>query len=406
MVSRWERGVTIPTLYFRTHLCTALGLTAEELGLVYEPSELLAPPTSPFMFLACSYADSEKAVVTRIKTVLQRRGILLWSSRHIGRQGLEQPRKALGEAIRAAQVILLIVSPEARSSRHVREALEVGRMYQRPICAIWIEGEDWQECLPADEQELPVGIDARGSDADPSLLEEMVILLQRGWSEPETTTVSSPKASQEQVSAIEPRNPYKGLQAFRQEDQHDFFGRDALIDKLNSTLAGTLSAERPGQQSARLLAIIGPSGSGKSSVMMAGLLPRLQQGGIPGSEAWIYLDPIVPGAHPVESLALALAERLPDRSVLTIRQDLEEDSARGLHQLATTLTHTQSTRMLLCVDQFEELFTHECARRTRTVPGAARQRAQRTPRSGDRRANPASRLLRPRAIFLGLVAAR
>ena len=139
---------------------------------------------------------------------------------------------------------------------------------------------------------------------------------------------------------------------------------------------------------------------------MAGLLPRLQQGGIPGSEAWIYLDPIVPGAHPVESLALALAERLPDRSLHMIREDLEEDSARGLHQLATTLTHTQSTRMLLCVDQFEELFTHECARRTRTVPGAARQRAQRTPRSGDRRANPASRLLRPRAIFLGLVAAR
>src|SRR5437763_9739871 len=91
--------------------------------------------------------------------------------------------------------------------------------------------------------------------------------------------------------------------------------------------------------------------------MMAGLLPRLQQGGIPGSEEWIYLDPMVPGAHPVESLALALAERLPDRSLLTIRQDLEEDSARGLHQLAMALTHHQGTRVLLCVDQFEELFT-------------------------------------------------
>src|SRR5437773_10823009 len=70
MVSRWERGVTIPTLYFRTHLCTALGLTAEESGLVYEPSEVLAPPTSTSMFLACSYADGEKAVVSRVKTVL------------------------------------------------------------------------------------------------------------------------------------------------------------------------------------------------------------------------------------------------------------------------------------------------------------------------------------------------
>ena len=164
MVSRWERGVTMPTLYFRAQLCTALGMTAEELGLVHDPSELLAIPTSPFVFLACSYADSEKAVVTRLKTVLQKRGITLWSSRHIGRQGLEQPRKALGEAIRAAQMILLIVSPEARSSRHVREALEIGRMYQRPVCAVWIEGENWQECLPPNEQELPIRIDARMSD--------------------------------------------------------------------------------------------------------------------------------------------------------------------------------------------------------------------------------------------------
>ena len=44
MVSRWERGVTIPTLYFRTQLCTALGMTAEDLGLVHDTSEQLAAP--------------------------------------------------------------------------------------------------------------------------------------------------------------------------------------------------------------------------------------------------------------------------------------------------------------------------------------------------------------------------
>src|SRR6266568_3773426 len=364
MVSRWERGVTMPTLYFRAQLCTALGMTAEELGLVYDPSEVLALPTSPFVFLACSYADSEKAVITGLKTVLQKHGITLWSSRNIGRQGLEQPRKALREVVRAAQVILLIASPESRASRHVREALEVGRIYRRPVCAVWIEGENWQECLPTDEQEISIRIDARTSD-DPGLFEEIVTLLQQGWSEPETSTGSAPGVPQEQVPATEPRNPYKGLQAFRQEDQHDFFGRDALIDKLTSSLASTLQTERPGQKSARMLAIIGPSGSGKSSVVMAGLLPRLRQGGLPGSEAWIYLDPIVPGAHPVESLALALAERLPDRSLLTLRQDLEEDSARGLHQLATTLTHSQSTKVLLCIDQFEELFTQTSAQEER-----------------------------------------
>ncbi len=356
MVSRWERGVTVPTLYFRAQLCTALGMTAEELGLVHDASEQLALPTPPFVFLACSYADHEKAVVTRLKAALQKRDITLWGSRHIGRQRLEQPRKALGEAIRAAQMILLIVSPEARSSRHVREALEIGRMYSRPVCTVWIEGENWQECLPPNEQELPMTIDARMSD-DADLYEDVVHLLRQSVPSPETTTESTFVVAQEEVSASEPRNPYKGLQAFRQEDQHDFFGRDALIDKLTSTLASTLQTELPGKPHARLLAIIGPSGSGKSSVMMAGLLPRLQQGGISGSEAWLNLDPMVPGVHPLESLALALAERLPDRSLLTLRQDLEEDSARGLHQLAIALTHHQGTRVLLCIDQFEELFT-------------------------------------------------
>jgi hypothetical protein len=98
---------------------------------------------------------------------------------------------------------------------------------------------------------------------------------------------------------------------------------------------------------------------------MAGLLPRLQLGAVPGSEEWISLGPIVPGVHPLESLALALAERLPDRSLLTLRQDLEEDSARGLHQLATALTQRQGTRVLLVVDQFEELFTQTSAQEER-----------------------------------------
>src|SRR5947208_14545119 len=49
MVSRWERGVTIPTLYFRTHLCSALGMTAEELGLIHDTNEQLPIPTSPFV---------------------------------------------------------------------------------------------------------------------------------------------------------------------------------------------------------------------------------------------------------------------------------------------------------------------------------------------------------------------
>ncbi|HET7641089.1 MAG TPA: ATP-binding protein, partial [Ktedonobacteraceae bacterium] len=214
----------------------------------------------------------------------------------------------------------------------------------------------WQECLPPGAHELSVSIDARARD-DLSLFEEIAALLQREWLDPHTTTSSAPAEAKERLLASEPRNPYKGLQAFHQADQRDFFGRDGLIDELTSALAGALQTKQPGQQSARLLAIIGPSGSGKSSVMMAGLLSRLQQGGLPDSEEWIYLSPIVPGMHPIEPLALAFAERLPDRNLLSLCHDLEGDSARGLHQLAAALTPRQGTRVLLVVDQFEELFT-------------------------------------------------
>src|SRR2546430_10062716 len=62
MVSRWERGISIPTLYFRVQLCATLGMTAEELGLVHSSSDLLATPTSPLVFLASSYTDSSRTI--------------------------------------------------------------------------------------------------------------------------------------------------------------------------------------------------------------------------------------------------------------------------------------------------------------------------------------------------------
>ncbi len=92
-------------------------------------------------------------------------------------------------------------------------------------------------------------------------------------------------------------------------------------------------------------------------MVMAGLLPCLQTGGILGSKGWVYLDPVVPGVHPIESLTLALSEKLHDKGLKTIREDLEDDPARGLHLYATALAKPQGTKVVLFVDQFEELFT-------------------------------------------------
>jgi WD40 repeat protein/transcriptional regulator with XRE-family HTH domain len=150
--------------------------------------------------------------------------------------------------------------------------------------------------------------------------------------------------------ATAPRNPYKGLRAFRSPDVGDFFGRESLIASLLRTLSTVQSSQ------ARFLALLGPSGSGKSSVVMAGLIPRLQHGALPGSETWLCLEPLLPGAHPLEALTLALSPAFPDRSLSSIRADLD-DSARGLHVLARRIAMAAHPRVVLVIDQAEELFT-------------------------------------------------
>src|SRR5207245_10865501 len=118
-----------------------------------------------------------------------------------------------------------------------------------------------------------------------------------------------------------------------------------------------LTLVQPGVPTVRQLRVIGPNGSVKSSVVMARLLPRLQRGALPGSEEWIYLKPMVPGTHPLEALVLTLAPRLPHRSLKSLREDLEDDGARGLHLLATQLVREPRQKVVLLIDQFEELFT-------------------------------------------------
>ena len=79
-------------------------------------------------------------------------------------------------------------------------------------------------------------------------------------------TVRAPNQS----SPEQHRNPYKGLRAFQENDAPDFFGREALVARM----AERLSEDDP---TARFLAVIGPSGSGKSSAVKARLIPDLRR---------------------------------------------------------------------------------------------------------------------------------
>jgi peptide/nickel transport system substrate-binding protein len=202
MVSRWERGVTVPSPHYRRRLCAVLGQTAEELGLVHDVRNGFTAPSSPYVLLACSHADTEKAIVSQLKTTLHGRGIALWNSRQFGRQGTEQSRAVLHEVVRDAQAILVIVSPEARSSRRVRDAFQMARMYQRPVCGVWIDGEHWEGCLPERYIELVALIDARDR-VTPTILEEIAIALEQARPISQNgTEVAQPRLPETPTAAV------------------------------------------------------------------------------------------------------------------------------------------------------------------------------------------------------------
>ena len=155
-------------------------------------------------------------------------------------------------------------------------------------------------------------------------------------------------------------NPYKGLHAFSEADAADFYGRETLTQELLSQLAETddsVSGSR--RELARFLAVVGPSGSGKSSVVKAGLVPALRRGGLPGSEHWFIVD-FLPGAHPLEELEAALLRIAvtPPKNLLSRLRENEYGLLRAAqHILSTAEDPDRPTELVLVIDQFEEVFT-------------------------------------------------
>ena len=144
--------------------------------------------------------------------------------------------------------------------------------------------------------------------------------------------------------AIVTVNPFKGLHAFREADAEDFFGRDRLVAEVVGHING----------GARLVALVGPSGSGKSSVVRAGVVPALRKGTFPGSDGWLFAS-MVPGAHPFAELEAALL-----RSTIDAPDSLAapfEDATLGLLRAVLRLLPDDGSRLVLVIDQFEELFT-------------------------------------------------
>ena len=192
--------------------------------------------------------------------------------------------------------------------------------------------------------------------------------------------------------AVSPECPYPGLAAFQPGDAERFFGREQLTAEL---------VARAGEQLARpgLLMVLGPSGSGKSSLLRAGLLPAVAAGTLPARGSWVWpRDLMTPGRRPLLELATRIAS-LAGVPAGALEADLRTDPARitgAIRQALLTNTRRQQNipgrtlaaspvvidldtdqqaeepdagspttarqaaagpRLVLIVDQFEEIFT-------------------------------------------------
>ena len=150
--------------------------------------------------------------------------------------------------------------------------------------------------------------------------------------------------------------PFKGLAYFSESDAELFFGRELLT--------ANLTAQLDPDSDRRFLAVVGASGSGKSSIVRAGLIPALKRGDTmadgrsppSGSSSWpVHL--LTPSAHPLHALAVALTQ---STQALATTTDLIDDMARDprcLHLHICRILPPAVDHLLLVVDQFEELFT-------------------------------------------------
>src|SRR5262249_39706781 len=147
--------------------------------------------------------------------------------------------------------------------------------------------------------------------------------------------------------------PFPGLRPFRSNEEHLFFGRENQVDRMVDKLAAH-----------RFLAVVGTSGSGKSSLVNCNLQPALHRGNMTEAGASWRIAQFRPGGDPIAALAQALAARgvlfatWDDEGVTA--QELVETTLRlgslGLVDIVEQARLPEGMQLLVVVDQFEELF--------------------------------------------------
>jgi signal transduction histidine kinase len=311
-----------------------------------------------------SYAHEDEALRSELEKhlhTLELEGLISgWHDRNIG-AGTEWTHE-VDFHLNRAKIILLLISPDFLNSRYcysieMIRAMERHHADEACVIPIILRPIYWQgtpfstlQILPTDAQ--PV---TRWANLDEAFLNVTVGIrkvIKRLAVRRSTNVVSDgketfPQHTEQRWYQQASSYPYRGLSAFREQDAPFFFGRDVFAEQLFERVR-----KKP------FVAVLGSSGSGKSSLVFAGLLPRLRYEG-----NW-QISTFRPGERPFHALASTLIPMLEpqldevDRLLRTNK--LAEPLRRGeilLWDVIKQIIYRQNSRFLLFVDQFEEIYT-------------------------------------------------
>jgi WD40 repeat protein/energy-coupling factor transporter ATP-binding protein EcfA2 len=296
--------------------------------------------------LFLSYSSRDRPAAARIRDRLAAEGFAALYIDFDPDQGTPAGRsweRELYAQLRKTDALIFLASAASVDSRWCFAELSLARSLGKPVFPLRLE----------DGAHLPLLDDVQWvslAEGDRAL-NRLLTGLRRAGLDPADSFTWNPH-----------RPPYPGLEPFAPDDAAVFFGREDEIDHLLELLQPTLQRSR-----GRFVAIVGPSGSGKSSLLHAGLLPRLQR----LEQRWLLIPSIVPGPRPTDALAHSLARSLAaydcERSASEVKELLRR-GAPALLDLTQELAQLSGDRpsVLVVVDQAEELVTRS---------GAGEQRA-------------------------------
>jgi hypothetical protein len=295
--------------------------------------------------LFLSYNSADRTFVVAVQKLLEGRGITTFLDRKNLDVGLPWPQ-SLEEGLRGVGGVAVFLGSELGGwqKREMwfaldRQVLEEKQGRAFPVIPVLLPGADLKPCFLFTNSWLALRNGLNGG-----VMSEALDAFERAINNTQPAQVS------ESAAGI---CPYRGLQVFREEDAAFFFGRKTLAEKL---LDFTLGKD--------LVAVVGPSGSGKSSLVQAGLLPLLRRQQSP-AKTWASVR-FTPGNDPFHRLASALIPVLePDKDEVTRLAEAEglgADFANSKTRIDAVLNRVieksnGTGRVLVIADQFEELFT-------------------------------------------------